>query len=659
MINRPFFFIFLYFLLFSLFFISSAAAYVPSNYTDVKLSIADTSYTASNYSNVKLTLGLIGEEINAPPIISFVPPTSNSSNLSQSWIAVNITASDDNITINLNLTLYDSSQNKISSNGSSSSPLYTNFTGLNEGNYYFNASAEDDEGLITSTATRNVMLDITNPAVEFIDNTTNESFTAQNYIEVNVSAIDTNLNWINLTLFNSTYVKINSTSSSSSPYSFNFTGLDEGNYYFNATANDSAGNINSTETRNVLFDFNNPSIEFIDRTVNSSNISESYIEVNVSAIDTNLNWINLTLFNSTYVKINSTSSSSSPYSFNFTGLNEGNYYFNATANDSAGNINSTETRNVMLDFNNPSIEFIRETSNETFLDQNWIFGNISASDTNAVFLINLTLLNLTDKLTSINSSISPLNNNFTLLAEGNFTLLAEIADMAGKTNSTNRTLIIDRTAPDIYFLRPTTNSSELSRDWIFASVNSSDSISLASFNITLFDNNFLKIRSLYNTNASDSINMTNLTGGTYYLNATVNDSSGKINFTETRTITLLIIFTSTICSEMSSIEILPDLNYYNMTSGILTQNGINATNQSLCGYAYNFTAEGDGDLQARLNITLNASYLIRYNDTILNGSWITIYEGIIADLMYYINITGDYINATAESPPFEDEFRVI
>ena len=54
------------------------------------------------------------------------------------------------------------------------------------------------------------------------------------------------------------------------------------------------------------------------------------------------------LYNSTWSQINITSSSTSPVYINFTGLSAGTYYINASVNDTAGNINISGIRTILL-----------------------------------------------------------------------------------------------------------------------------------------------------------------------------------------------------------------------------------------------------------------------------------------------------------------------
>ena len=129
-----------------------------------------------------------------------------------------------------------------------------------------------------------------------------------------------------------------------------------------------------------------PDINFTDPTpLNGSLLNYNSIFVNVSANDTNLETIVIYLYNSTSL-INFTNSSTSPLTINFTDLPDGIYYINATANDTAGNLNYTETRQIQIQLNhapNNPLTLINSTSgsNTTLEDLN-CFSVIEDADNN-------------------------------------------------------------------------------------------------------------------------------------------------------------------------------------------------------------------------------------------------------------------------------------
>ncbi len=187
---------------------------------------------------------------------------------------------------------------------------------------------------------------------------------------VNTSSV---LSWTNTTTL------ING--SSKGYLSFNVTAINPGTYTFEVITLNQTGN--SSKTLSVVVNDTTPpsSIQFVAPTLNNNSILvQNSLPVNVTATDNGvISSITARLYNSTRDLINSSNSSSSPLYVNFTGLQSGTYYINATINDTYNNLNSTETRIIILA--NQSFPF-----NGTARDEN---GN-ALNNTN----INITIRNI-------------------------------------------------------------------------------------------------------------------------------------------------------------------------------------------------------------------------------------------------------------------------
>jgi len=93
--------------------------------------------------------------------INFASPTpASNSNLSQSYIPVNVTATG-NISIDKIIIYLYNTTNLVNSKTGSTSPFFTNFTGLTDGTYYINATVNDTSGNTDSTNTRTIILSTT------------------------------------------------------------------------------------------------------------------------------------------------------------------------------------------------------------------------------------------------------------------------------------------------------------------------------------------------------------------------------------------------------------------------------------------------------------------------------------------------------------------
>ncbi len=91
-----------------------------------------------------------------------------------------------------------------------------------------------------------------------------------------------------------------------------------------------------------------PVINFTNETTAVGNYNQNWIFANATVNEVNVNTITLYLYNTTHL-IDSGTSATEPFEFNFSELDDGTYYLNATVNDSAGNVNFTETRTIVID----------------------------------------------------------------------------------------------------------------------------------------------------------------------------------------------------------------------------------------------------------------------------------------------------------------------
>ncbi len=142
--------------------------------------------TAGNLNNTESVTFFVDSVF---PLIDYASPSESSSNLSRGYIEVNVTASDTNQLDNITIRLYNSTFDEINSTNSTTSPLYINFSGLDEGTYYFNATATDNVSNQNSTSTRTIILDRTAP--EYILNSPeNDSISLDTYSLLNVTISD-------------------------------------------------------------------------------------------------------------------------------------------------------------------------------------------------------------------------------------------------------------------------------------------------------------------------------------------------------------------------------------------------------------------------------------------------------------------------------------
>ncbi len=158
--------------------------------------------------------------------------------------------------------------------------------------------------------------------------------------------------WTN---FSGTFA-INQTNSSGTngDYLFNVTGIADGNYIWAVQACDSSNNCNISQNRSLTVDNTFPLISFELPTPSNNAVTRiTSLFVNISLTETNEKNITFYLYNITS-QVNITTLSAGSRTINWTNLENGIYYYNVSATDAANNINSTETRTLVIDLNSPA-----------------------------------------------------------------------------------------------------------------------------------------------------------------------------------------------------------------------------------------------------------------------------------------------------------------
>ncbi|MBS3158421.1 Ig-like domain repeat protein, partial [Candidatus Woesearchaeota archaeon] len=297
-----------------------------------------------------------------------------------------------------------------------------------------------------------------------------------------------------------------------------------------------------------------------------------------------------------YSTDNGATNSSVQDCINFTGLSssEGSNTWVAYIKDNANKQNFSSipfTQDTVI----PYLIYGSSSTAAGTLPTDYIYVTVSVSDTNlnytTIQLYNST--GLVNSTNSTNSSIGSLSINFTSLPEGIYYTNATATDLAGNANNTvtrSHTYYID---PVISFASGTTSSANLSQSSITARISSTDSNPA---NITVFIYN---TTSLYNrstgSGTSYTVTFSNLQDGTYYINATANDTYGNSNSTTTR---LIVLDTAA-----------PTF------AGISPANGLNTTSSSM-----NFTFNATDAIATSLNCSLYVHNSILFVERASNSS---------------------------------------
>jgi len=236
----------------------------------------------------------------------------------------------------------------------------------------------------------------------------------------------------------------------------NFTpiSLSDGSYNWNVLCHDAQISPQSDwfdVNYTITFDSTNPLIDYGTGTaVDYANLTQSNVYVNVSVTETNEDTITFNLYNSSGL-INSTSSTLGSRTINWTGLADGTYTYNVTANDSAGNSNSTSTRTITLDTTPPTITVVSPTNNSYFNSVNVSF-NVSLNEEGSSCLFSLddaTNVTMTKFNTTYfnypQTSLSEATHNITFSCNDTFNFL---------TTTDKYFFVVDTTSPNLTLNSP-------------------------------------------------------------------------------------------------------------------------------------------------------------------------------------------------------------
>ena len=277
-----------------------------------------------------------------PPTLTLISPTApNNSNLSQNWIYVNVSSNEalNNSMLKLNGTWYTMSR-------LNSTAWYLNVTGLVDGTYVYNVTANDTVNNSAISETRNVTLDTVAPSITLVFPTaSNNGYFSRSWIYINATTSEPTVN-ASVNLNGTIYylLKFNSTL-----WYRNVTALPDGYYLYNVSANDSANNVGISETRNLTLDTVAPTLAFVFPTPlsgNTTNQSSLYLNVTCSEECTNVSIVTKNYLN-TQTKYYLLKDSGTNWHFNITDITLDQIVnYQAFGNDTANNTGSSSTSTI-------------------------------------------------------------------------------------------------------------------------------------------------------------------------------------------------------------------------------------------------------------------------------------------------------------------------
>jgi hypothetical protein len=223
-------------------------------------------------------------------------------------------------------------------------------------------------------------------------------------------------------LYNSQANKFNAT----------FNDLSDGQHNYTLYAIDSAGNLNSS-SQSFSFDGTYPLIEFVNGTEdNATSFVRDYIFVNVSVTESNEDTISFGLYNSTDL-VNLSSFTDGTREINFTSLEDGTYYYNVSVNDSLGNLNSTETREITLDTTAPLVTVQLPVEGNTYTVSEVTFQVTTNENSTCEYSLNSGVLNSS---LDVNSNGTIHTATQTGISNAAYTVNYYCDDLLGNSNNT-------------------------------------------------------------------------------------------------------------------------------------------------------------------------------------------------------------------------------
>jgi len=329
----------------------------------------NSSNAAMNSSNFTIVYDALS------PFVNYTSPTeNNSTNLSRSYVLINVTATDTNLA-NITINLFNTTS-LINSTTTSTSPNYVNITVPRDGIYYFNATATDLANNKNSTSTRtvNVTVDTTSPSVS-LNAPANNTLTSLSTQSFNATFAD-NLNLSNATLYiwNSTSGVVNNTNrtltGTAASLNITVTLPYSDRFYWNYIVSDTVGNFASNHTNfTIVYDAVTPGVTLV-APANGSQSLINNVTFNATFTD-NFALRNATLFiwNSSLAVINQTgrtiNGTANGVNITVTLPYQGTFYWNYFAVDNATNsamnssnftliFNSTDTTSPVVTVNLPT-----------------------------------------------------------------------------------------------------------------------------------------------------------------------------------------------------------------------------------------------------------------------------------------------------------------
>ncbi len=587
-----------------------------------------------SFNNVNLTetTFFVGQDVVDPSVFDLRPVSNITYNISSTIeIGANVTDDVGVDTVLVNITMPNEAITQLTLNNTLLNWYNWSYTIPDViGQYNVTFIANDTSNNVNLTETTFfVGADAINPQIEFVNLTADGNY-SQTYIDVNVTASDNvAIDTITINLYNSTGL-VNSTTSSSSPFSYQFSGLSDGTYYLNATVNDTSSNINSTETRTIILDTTAPNVT-ITSPANHSQTSDATPEISFNLTDNVYTALTYEIYvDGSLTSHSGTGSTTAGVETTITilaSMSLGDHNITIEGIDGSNNA-ANQTINLSIV---PPVVYLTSPAYNGILNSSNVTFTFNVTDTN---YNNLTCdLYINDVLNQTNgTTLTDTPTNFVVngISEGlNQNWTVNCTNPANVSSADTWPFGIDTTYPLINFTDPTTASGNYSQTYIDVNVTASDNVAIDMITINLYNSTGL-VNSTTSSSSPFTYQFSGLVNGTYYLNATVNDTSNNINSTETRT----IIFDTTSPAVFALVP--ANGTTYGIESSITISANV-TDNIAVDSVLANITYPDTTVQQITLANTIGDKYSNTFSIPSLNGTY---------DVVFIVNDTYNNINAT-------------
>lgn len=461
------------------------------------------------------------------PLIDYSSNTElHNSYFSQNWAYVDLDIVEDNIA-QINYSLYNSTS-LVNLTSFSENVTSINFTGLADGEYYYNVSVRDLLNFTNHTETRKITLDGNPPQIEFASNNLeNDSYSSSDFLEVYVEGYDFSEANLTFNLYDSSKVPVLSIPLDAGNRFANFTGLADGVYYYDVNMTDLVGFVNVTSRRKITIDTTEPVSSYVSPTRdNSSLVLQNYIYINLSVIDTNPNNQIFYVFNESGEVYSD--NLDTPF-VNVTGLVDGNYTYYVLINDSASNTNLSLNRSIILDTTVPVTSFDSTYSiNDSYYNESSFVAGVSVTDAN--FLKNNFRIYYSNGSILEDINISGMTYTFDNLVEGVYYYNVTSFDGVNLTDSTDTYKVtVDLTSPEILFSNYSVSNGGVGGSSVLFNFSATDNLAPKVYCYPQYSGHILDIDNRINlTNSSEEEVTKQLPGGENTINVSCMDEAGNL-----------------------------------------------------------------------------------------------------------------------------------